>query len=60
MNSRYLLFEAQQAYHFGLPQNLAIASVTSTPARVLGLSHRIGYIRRGNVESIWCLNPFAE
>ncbi|KAL4078461.1 hypothetical protein V8B97DRAFT_2102344 [Scleroderma yunnanense] len=61
MNSRYLLFEAQQAYHFGLPQNLAIASVTTTPAHVLGLAHRIGYISRGWDADlvVWDSHPLA-
>lgn len=27
-DSRYLLYEAQQAFLYGLPENLAIASVT--------------------------------
>ena len=49
MNSRYLLFDAQQAHFYGLPHNLAIASVTSTPAAVLGYDHRIGYIKLGIV-----------
>ncbi|KAF9646963.1 hypothetical protein BDM02DRAFT_2841164 [Thelephora ganbajun] len=46
-NSRYLLFEAQQAHYYGLPANLALASVTATPATAAGLSHRIGYLREG-------------
>ncbi|KAG6832608.1 hypothetical protein H0H92_014444 [Tricholoma furcatifolium] len=41
-NSRYLLYEAQQAYYYGLPENLAIASVTSTAAQVMGIDHRVG------------------
>lgn len=47
LNSRYLLFEAQQAYYYGMPGNLALASVMSTPAEVLGLDHRIGFIKNG-------------
>lgn len=47
LNSRYLLFEAQQAYFYGLSANLALSAVTSTPAKVLGLDHRIGFIREG-------------
>ncbi|QPG77410.1 hypothetical protein FOA43_004824 [Brettanomyces nanus] len=42
-----LLFFAQIAYNFGLPQEKAIASVTSIPAKSIGLSHRIGYLRKG-------------
>lgn len=44
MDSRHLLFEAQQAHYYGLPSNRALASVTSTPARVMGMDHRIGYV----------------
>jgi hypothetical protein len=29
LNSRHLIYEAQQAYYFGLSTNLALASVTS-------------------------------
>lgn len=47
MNSRYLLYEAQSAYYYGLPENLAIASVTSTPAKLLGLGHRVGFVKEG-------------
>jgi hypothetical protein len=41
------MYEAQQAHYFSLPANLALASVTSIPATVAGLSHRIGIIREG-------------
>lgn len=47
MNSRYLLYEAQNAYYYGLPENLAIASVTSTPAKLVGLGHRVGFVKEG-------------
>ena len=47
INSRYLIYEAQQAYYFGLPPHLALASVTSTPANTIGLSHRIGILAVG-------------
>jgi imidazolonepropionase-like amidohydrolase len=47
MNSRYLIYEAQQAHYFGLPPHLALASVTCTPARAAGLSHRIGILGLG-------------
>lgn len=46
-NSRYLIHEAQQAYFFGLPEHLALASVTSTPAIAAGLDHRIGILAEG-------------
>lgn len=47
LNSRYLLHEAQQAHYFGFAENLAIASVTSTPATILGYDHRIGFLKPG-------------
>jgi Amidohydrolase family len=47
INSRYLMYEAQQAHYFGLPDNLALAAVTSTPAIAAGLSHRIGILQEG-------------
>ncbi|KAJ7255306.1 carbohydrate esterase family 9 protein [Mycena rebaudengoi] len=47
LNSRHLIFEAQQAHYFGLPANLALASVTSTPARIMGQDHRVGRLIEG-------------
>jgi imidazolonepropionase-like amidohydrolase len=47
LNSRYLLYEAQQTYYYGLPANLALAAATTLPAQVLGLEHRIGYLKPG-------------
>lgn len=59
MNSRYLLFEAQQAHYYGLPANLALASVTTTPATAAGLSHRIGFLREGSDADVvlWDTHP---
>ncbi|KAI0320932.1 carbohydrate esterase family 9 protein [Amylostereum chailletii] len=61
LNSRYLLFEAQQAYYYGLPENLALASVITTPAQVIGLDHRVGYIKKGWDADlvIWDSHPLA-
>ncbi|KAF8135494.1 composite domain of metallo-dependent hydrolase [Boletus edulis] len=61
LNSRYLLFEAQQAYFYGLSADLALSAVTSTPAKVLGLDHRIGFIREGYDADIviWDSHPLA-
>lgn len=47
VNSRYLLNEAAVAFYYGLPSHLALASVTTTPAKAAGLDHRIGYIKLG-------------
>ena len=49
MNSRYLVYEAQQAHYYGLPHNLALAAVTTTPATVMGQDHRIGYVKEGEL-----------
>ena len=52
MNSRHLVYEAQQAHYFGFPHNLALASVTSTPAKVIGMDHRVGYVKEGALRTI--------
>ncbi|KAF8914186.1 carbohydrate esterase family 9 protein [Gymnopilus junonius] len=59
INARYLMHEAQQAYYFGLPPNLALASVSSTPAIALGLSHRIGILEEGSDADVvmWDSHP---
>ncbi|THG99926.1 hypothetical protein EW026_g2506 [Hermanssonia centrifuga] len=59
--SRYLIHEAAQAHYYGLADNIALASVISTPARVLGLDHRIGYIKEGFDADIvlWDSHPLA-
>jgi hypothetical protein len=56
-----LIFEAQQAHYYGLPWNLALASVTSTPATALGLGHRIGFIRPGYDADLvlWDAHPLS-
>lgn len=53
LDSRYLLYEAQQAYLYGLPENLAIAAVTSTPATIMGMDHRVGYVKEGVWLELW-------
>lgn len=45
--SRYLIHEAAQAHYWGLEESVALASVTTTSAKVLGLDHRVGYVRAG-------------
>ncbi|KAI0639278.1 carbohydrate esterase family 9 protein [Trametes polyzona] len=67
LDSRFLLYEAQQAHYYGLPHNLALAAVTSTPARVMGQDHRIGYVSEGTVPHhchhpdivLWDSHPLA-
>ncbi|KAJ7273060.1 hypothetical protein C8J57DRAFT_1316535 [Mycena rebaudengoi] len=59
--ARYVMHEAQQAHFYGLGTNLALASVTSTPAQVLGLDHRIGFVKPGYDADIvvWDSHPLA-
>ncbi|KAJ7669334.1 carbohydrate esterase family 9 protein [Mycena polygramma] len=61
LNSRHLIYEAQQAHYFGLPANLALASVTSTPARIMGQDHRIGRLIEGFDADVivWDSHPLA-
>ncbi|KLO16031.1 composite domain of metallo-dependent hydrolase [Schizopora paradoxa] len=61
LNSRYLLYEAQQAFYYGLPANVALAAVTTTPAEVLGVSHRVGSISEGLDADVvvWDSHPLA-
>ncbi|KAI0311415.1 composite domain of metallo-dependent hydrolase [Amylostereum chailletii] len=61
LNSRYLLYEAQQAHYYGLPENLALAAVTSFPAQVVGLDHRVGYVKEGWDADLvlWDSHPLA-
>lgn len=47
LNSRHLLYEAQQAHFYGLESNLALLSVTGTPAQVMGIDHRVGFVKLG-------------
>jgi len=55
------LYEAQIGHHYGLPDKLAIASLTSVPAKALGMDHRIGYLRLGYDADvvIWDSHPLA-
>ncbi|KAI9291681.1 hypothetical protein K502DRAFT_275315, partial [Neoconidiobolus thromboides FSU 785] len=47
INSQTLMFEATKAYHNGLDAKHALASITSNPAKALGLGHKIGGIQIG-------------
>ncbi|KDQ21358.1 hypothetical protein BOTBODRAFT_25793 [Botryobasidium botryosum FD-172 SS1] len=61
INSRYLLYQAAQAHYYGLPAELALASVTTTPAEVAGFGHRLGYVRKGYDADLvlWDSHPLA-
>ncbi|KAG6872404.1 hypothetical protein C0995_009994 [Termitomyces sp. Mi166 len=61
LNSRYLMYEAQQAHYYGLDANLALLSVTSTPAKAAGVGHRVGSLGVGYDADvvIWDSHPLA-
>ncbi|TRM69894.1 hypothetical protein BD626DRAFT_422385 [Schizophyllum amplum] len=61
LNSRHLLYEAQQAHYYGLPAEIALRAVTTTPAFIMGQDHRIGTVREGYDADIvlWDSHPLA-
>ncbi|KAG8906655.1 hypothetical protein FRC01_007930, partial [Tulasnella sp. 417] len=61
LDSRYLLWEAQQAHRYGLPLNKALQAVTTTPADVAGFGHRLGYVQPGYDADIvvWDSHPLS-
>ncbi|CAG7854860.1 SubName: Full=Related to carbohydrate esterase family 9 protein-Laccaria bicolor {ECO:0000313/EMBL:CCA72748.1} [Serendipita indica DSM 11827] len=61
LDSRFLLYEAQQAHYYGLDHDLALASVTTTPAELQGFGHRLGYVKAGYDADIviWDSHPLA-
>ncbi|KAJ7766170.1 hypothetical protein B0H16DRAFT_1523248 [Mycena metata] len=61
LNSRYLMYEAQQAHYYSFNTGLAVASVTSTPANALGVGWRVGTIAEGYDADLvlWDSHPLA-
>ncbi|CUA75385.1 hypothetical protein RSOLAG22IIIB_11709 [Rhizoctonia solani] len=61
LNARYLFYEAAQAHYYGLPEDEAIASLTTIPAQVAGYSHRLGLIKQGYDADIiiWDSHPLS-
>ncbi|UZP35302.1 hypothetical protein NXS19_003118 [Fusarium pseudograminearum] len=47
INAQHVLFEAAKAHHYGLPYHVAMASVTSAPAELLGMGKRLGKVKPG-------------
>ncbi|KAJ6555140.1 hypothetical protein DFH09DRAFT_1038104 [Mycena vulgaris] len=60
-NSRYLMFEAQQAHYFSLDAAVALSSVTTNAAAALGVGWRVGKIaERYDADLvIWDSHPLA-
>ncbi|KAG6895604.1 hypothetical protein C0992_000419, partial [Termitomyces sp. T32_za158] len=61
LNSRYLMYEAQQAHYYGLDKNTALFAVTSAPAKAAGVGHRVGSLGVGYDADvvIWDSHPLA-
>ncbi|GKT52460.1 uncharacterized protein ColSpa_12641 [Colletotrichum spaethianum] len=47
LNAQHVVFEAAKGYKYGLPYHAALASVTTAPAEILGLGHRLGKVKPG-------------
>lgn len=45
--TRIILFEAAIATAYGLPRTAALESLTTAPARMLGIDHRVGSLQKG-------------
>lgn len=54
-------FQAATAHSFHLPEDLALQSVTSVPARSLEIDHRVGFVRSGYDADIvvWDSHPLS-
>ncbi|KAJ7075534.1 hypothetical protein B0H15DRAFT_894200 [Mycena belliarum] len=61
LNSRHLMYEAQQAHYYSLNPALALASVTAVPANALGVGWRVGMLASGYDADlvIWDSHPLA-
>ncbi|KAJ6607174.1 hypothetical protein B0H10DRAFT_2073018 [Mycena sp. CBHHK59/15] len=61
LNSRHLIYEAQQAHYYSLNPAVALTSVTSTPATALGVGWRVGTIAEGYDADlvIWDSHPLS-
>ncbi|BFZ63283.1 hypothetical protein YB2330_004404 [Saitoella coloradoensis] len=61
LNAQDLIHEARVGHHFGLAEDLAFAAVTGTPAKALGLSHRVGFLREGYDADVvlWDAHPLT-
>nr|XP_019011309.1 amidohydrolase [Kwoniella pini CBS 10737]OCF50090.1 amidohydrolase [Kwoniella pini CBS 10737] len=47
LDSRYLVTEASWIHHYGVNISESLNSITTSPAKAMGLDHRIGYLREG-------------
>ena len=56
-----LVFEAMFAVRYGVAPETALASITTTPAKILGIEDRVGRVATGLDADlvVWSGNPFA-
>ncbi|KAG0271151.1 hypothetical protein BGZ95_001087 [Linnemannia exigua] len=61
VDSQHLVYQAAMAHHYGLTELQALASVTSVPAKAMGLEHRIGKVAIGMDADlvIWEKHPLS-
>ncbi|KAF9126734.1 hypothetical protein BGW39_006421 [Mortierella sp. 14UC] len=61
VDSQHLMYQAAMAHHYGLTELQALASVTSVPAKAMGLEHRIGKVAAGMDADlvIWEKHPLS-
>ncbi|OZJ06692.1 hypothetical protein BZG36_00425 [Bifiguratus adelaidae] len=61
LNAQHLMFEAAKAAHYGLDPQDALASVTSIPAKAMGLGHRVGTLAEGYDADVvlWDRDPLS-
>ncbi|RGP78183.1 hypothetical protein FLONG3_3662 [Fusarium longipes] len=61
INAQHVLFEAAKGHHYGLPYHVALASVTSAPAELLGMGKRLGKVKPGFDADIvvWDSDPLS-
>ncbi|CAI4219090.1 unnamed protein product [Parascedosporium putredinis] len=61
LNAQHVVFEAAKGYKYGLPYHAALSSVTSIPARLLGMGERLGKVKPGFDADIvvWDSDPLS-
>lgn len=61
IDSKWLINEAAKAHYYGVPEQTAIQMVTRNPAKLIGLSDRLGTLEVGKEAdvAVWPGNPLA-
>ncbi|OLN83071.1 hypothetical protein CCHL11_09655 [Colletotrichum chlorophyti] len=60
-NAKYIMFQAGVGHAFHLPEEKALQSVTSIPAKAIDLAYRVGYARPGYDADlvVWDAHPLS-